>query len=263
MLAAVKRLCLALLLPLAIGACDSGRVPAEPSSPGSPAAPARAAQARAPEADLSFIERVTAGADREARLPMIVAIHGLGDRPEAFIGVFDGFATPARIVSLRAPDPWGDGFAWFPFRPNDSVETRAQGIDRAAARVVTTMRSLVARRPTRGKPIVTGFSQGGMLSFAIAAEHPELVRAAIPVSGVLPEPLFGSIRPGAAGPRIVALHGEADERVPLDPTRRGVAALVGKGFDARLETFPGVGHQIPPPVRRRWLELLTEEARSP
>jgi len=251
------------VLPLVIGACDSSRVPAEPSSTGAPAPTRRADPADAAETELSFVERVTVGAAREARLPMIVAIHGLGDRPEAFMGVFDGFATPARIIALRAPERWGSGFAWFPFRPDDSVETRARGIDRAAARVVAAIQSLGARRPTRGKPIVTGFSQGGMLSFAIAAEHPELVKAAIPVSGVLPEPLFDSIRSGKDRPRIVALHGEADARVPLEPTRRGVQALVAGGFDARLETFPGVGHEIPPPVRRRWLELLAEEARDP
>jgi dipeptidyl aminopeptidase/acylaminoacyl peptidase len=78
----------------------------------------------------------------------------------------------------------------------------------------------------------------------------------------LPELLFARISAATPKPRVVALHGESDPRVPLDPTRRGVEALVSRGFDARIETFPGVGHQIPPPVRTRWLELLGEEARK-
>ena len=40
--------------------------------------------------DLYYMEVVTGGADKDARLPMIVAIHGLGDEPRGFVGLLGG-----------------------------------------------------------------------------------------------------------------------------------------------------------------------------
>lgn len=186
-------------------------------------------------------------------------MHGLGDRPESFGELFASFDGKARVVILRAPDAWGDGFSWFPFRPNDGDALRSRGMSDAAERVVAMLGVLTARRPTRGKPIVTGFSQGGMLSFTIFARHPELVQAAFPIGGALPEPLWPSADAAHSAARLVALHGESDDRVPLGPTRAAVDALGRRGFEARIETFPGVGHRIPAELRARYFELLREE----
>ncbi|MCE7892668.1 MAG: alpha/beta fold hydrolase [Myxococcales bacterium] len=229
----------------------------------SPAPAASAAKPAAQPAPLEYLERSSGGARANEPLPLLVAMHGLGDRPEAFGELYAGFAGKARIVLLRAPDPWGDGFSWFPFRANDGDELRSRGIATAAERVVTMLGVLEARHPSKGKPIVTGFSQGGMLSFAIAARHPGRVRAALPIGGVLPPPLWPGLDAGRPAVRIIALHGETDDLVPLAPTRAGVDALRARGFDARLETFPAVGHRIPAPLRTRYFELLREELERP
>jgi phospholipase/carboxylesterase len=194
---------------------------------------------------------------------MVVAMHGLGDRPESFGELYSGFEAKARFVLLRAPDPWGDGFSWFPFRASDDDALRAPGIAAATGRVVTTLTALEKRYATLGKPVVTGFSQGGMLSFAVAARYPERIRAAIPIGGALPQPLWPSLDAGSNGVRIVALHGESDALVPVGPTRMSVDALATRGFDARLETFPGVGHGIPTPMRARYFAILKAALQSP
>lgn len=226
--------------------------------------PAPAASAAKPEpAPLESLERITGGGSASEPLPLVVAMHGLGDRPEAFGELYAGFPGKARIVLLRAPDPWGDGFSWFPFRAKDGDELRSRGIAAAAELVVSMLDVLEARHPPRGKPIVTGFSQGGMLSFAIAARHPDRVRAALPIGGVLPPPLWPALDAGRPAVRIIALHGETDDLVPLAPTRAGVDALAARGFEARLESFPGVGHRIPAPLRARYFELLREEVERP
>jgi phospholipase/carboxylesterase len=258
-----------LTIGLAVGACNSPSAAPAPSPPASlerPAAAPATTPARAPVVaplPLEVVERVTGGADPSARLPWIVAMHGLGDRPEAFGGLYASFDGKARLFLLRAPDPWGEGFSWFPFRARDGDELRAKGIAVATERVAQMLRALATTRPVEGQAIVTGFSQGGMLSFALAARHPELVRAAFPIGGALPEPLWPALDAGRAAVRLVALHGEDDELVPVGPTRAAVSALSARGRDARLETFPGVGHRIPPPLLARYLELLREELGRP
>ena len=56
-----------------------------------------------------------------------------------------------------------------------------------------------------------------MLSFALAAAHPELVATAIPVSGIPAPALWPAERPKTRPlPKIIALHGEADKLISVD-----------------------------------------------
>lgn len=108
--------------------------------------------------------------------------------------------------------------------------------------VAATIRHVRATRPSRGKTIVTGFSQGGMLSFALAVRYPELVDAAIPISGFLPMPLLP--RAGARVATIRAMHGDADDLVPLARDEESIRALRALGADVALRTYPGVRHTM-------------------
>jgi phospholipase/carboxylesterase len=116
-------------------------------------------------------------------------------------------------------------------------------IEAITNRLAQMLKAVVHRYPTEGLPIISGFSQGGILTFGLALRHPELVSAAHPISGFLPTALW-PMRPrsGAANPPIRAAHGTADRVVPFEPTRSMTAALKKRGFDIRLRGFPGVGH---------------------
>ena len=186
---------------------------------------------------LSAIERRTGDANTGADV-VVVALHGLGDRPKNFARVFDGFTTPARLLLPPGPHAYSKGYSWF------SVDRR----DAAAfAQDLAAQADALARRLV-GRPIVTGFSQGGMLSFAIAVRHADRVSAAYPVGGALPETLIPKVAP-IDGPRIVALHGEDDIRVNFAATDAAVRSLKAAGFDAAMRSYPGVGHSISPQMR--------------
>ncbi len=199
------------------------------------------------EARLDFLERTTGGARADERLPMIVALHGLGDRPEHWLARWDTFPVRARIILPRAPTPWHDGGSWFPYPPA-SMESLATSVDAAANQVAELLAALCRERPTRGKPIVTGFSQGGFLTFALATRHADVVSAAFPMSGALPPSLIPQKAPEGAPP-IFAVHGTADDVVPIAPTREAVARLRAVGFRAELAEYVGVLHTVSPRMR--------------
>lgn len=264
--APMRRLVLALSL-----ACDPAAARAVPTPvPAPSAAPAVAASvapapapARTREgfqvlAGVEYVEVITGGAAPSAELPLVIALHGLGDRPDNFSALLSDLAAPARVVLPRAHDPVDeDGFSWFPIRARSAdVAGLSRGIADAGDRLVPFIRELVATRPTRGKPVVTGFSQGGMLSFYLAVRHPELFAAAVPVGGWLPPPLWPSKAPPGAPP-IVALHGEADAAVKFGPTKEAVDHLRQLGFDVTLRAWPEVGHAIPPAIRRELHARIT------
>ncbi|WP_437651015.1 alpha/beta hydrolase [Sorangium sp. So ce362] len=258
---------LALASLAALSACErraappAGGAPAGPGTEAPPATPVASAPAAAAAARVEYLEEVTGGADRSEALPLVVAIHGLGDRPESFAGVLAGADVKARLIVPRGLTPYGDGYSWFPLQQALASEDVGQGILRAAAALAATIERIAAERPTRGKAIVTGFSQGGALTFALALHHPRAVGAAFPVSGwVPPAVLPGGSAVEPATPALVALHGEADRRVPIGPTRDAIAALDGRGVKASLKSYPGVGHTVSGEMRRDLLQLIRRAA---
>lgn len=202
--------------------------------------------------DLHYLEIVLGDAKPDDPLPMIVAIHGLGDDPENFGYLLETFQEPARLILPRGLDPRdAGGWSWFPIRTRDGdVPGISAGIDRASEAIAKGLVVLVAERPTIGKPIVTGFSQGGMISFALAVKHPELVSAALPVGGWLPAPLVPQGPPPAEAPTILAFHGTDDTAVSHELTVQSVASLVERGWHVTLKSYTGVGHVITPEIHR-------------
>jgi len=84
-----------------------------------------------------------------------------------------------------------------------------------------------------------------MITFELAVHHPSVVGAAFPVSGWLPPPLWPRAREaGVRYPAIRAMHGDADDLIPIGPTRDAVARLRSLGFAVELHEQRGVGHEI-------------------
>lgn len=233
-----------------------------PSSSSSPSASTSSAGLTTGEAaGVQYIEVVTGRADPASELPLVMAIHGLGDRPESFSDVLAGLDEPARLIFPRGLTAYHGGFSWFPSRGGFNDEALKRGVVTSAQALAKALEAITKARPTRGRPIVTGFSQGGALSFAIAVLHPTSIAAAIPVGGWVAFPLPKEAPP-APRPPITALHGADDRLIPVAPTRTSVSDLRALGFAAELREFPGVGHAIPEPMRRELLGLVSAALRA-
>lgn len=233
--------------------CESGPVPtagsvAAPLS--AETAPARTAttgaQPSATQGEIAgvrYIEHMTGGARVDERVPMIVGLHPMGGDPADFLPMLRGYRGRARLI-LPYGHPSGGMYVWY-----DSVrdDVPAPVVTRETDRLAAALSALVAARPTVGKPLVTGFSQGGIMAFALAVTHPDVIAAAFPISGLLPPSLYPSAAlispPGAAVlPPIMAFHGAADLAVPTEGARASVDALRRAGYTAQLREYPGVAH---------------------
>ncbi|MET0340938.1 MAG: dienelactone hydrolase family protein [Polyangiales bacterium] len=206
-----------------------------------------------PKPPLAFVERVL-NAAADARLPLVIAMHGLGSTPESLLELFDGFDQPVRVVAPRAPDPWSVGSSWYPI---DAPDRAPPVVKRRAVEVLALIDRVKKQRPTLGLPVVTGFSQGGVLSFALAAYHPERLGAAVPMAGWL-WPSMTGFRKAPAGFRVVALHGKDDHRIRYAQGEQTVARLREAGTDATLLGFDGVDHYVSPEMRVRYHQTLRE-----
>lgn len=239
-----------------------GCQPAPPSPPVGPTAPAQpATPAPAPEGPALAEETLTVGccralvlsppgARRSERLPLVVALHGLGDSAAGYAEVMRGLLLRARVVVLDGIDPWpggGGGRQWFAL---GSLDTAPAGFVRAVDAVAATLGALTQRLPTCGLPVVTGFSQGAMLSYALAARSPAVVRAAVPIAGRVPVGLLpGAGQRQGSGVRVRGLHGDADARVSMEDGQATVEALRAAGIDAYLDVALRTGHTLSPGLR--------------
>ncbi|MFW6087140.1 MAG: alpha/beta hydrolase [Myxococcota bacterium] len=241
--------------PRAPARCASDTAESEPSSavPGTAASePDRTGFQRlqvrwAEAAGLDYLEIVAGDVDPDAPLPLVLGLHGLGDKPRVPEDARLGDGIPYRIVMPRAPEPSGHhGYTWLPVRVRDGkVGVLCESLRERAELLAEFLRAVRRQRPTVGRPVVTGGSQGGMLTFTLAVHHPDVVAAAVPVMGWLPPPLVPEgVEDAEAYPPIYAVHGEADRVIPVDLDREGVDALQRLGLDVRFETYEGVGHHM-------------------
>jgi phospholipase/carboxylesterase len=241
--------------------------PAEPPStaPVVPPPPARepATTTHGELAGMRYLEHMTGGAQPDERVPMIVALHPMGGDPADFLPLLLRYHRRARLI-LPYGHPSGGMYIWYDFGRDDVAGTL---VTAEAERIAAALAALVAALPTVGKPLVTGFSQGGIMAFALAVTHPEALAAAFPISGVLPPPLYPSAalssgpRP-ATLPPVVAFHGGSDLAVPTEGARTSIAELRHAGYSAELHEYAGIEHDISNQEMAEILERIGRAADS-
>lgn len=119
-------------------------------------------------------------------------------------------------------------------------------LDRAAADMSVAIDFLAAHDATDGDTIgVVGFCMGGMLSFFIAADRPDVVRAVVPFYGFPTgegQPDYSLINAAIQGHMA-----ERDDFFPPEAAHELEQRLRSIGLDASLTVYPGTGHAFMAP----------------
>jgi predicted esterase len=190
------------------------------------------------------------GAD--ARLPVLIVLPWSGSTPaEALteVGYID-IDAPARIVAIEGFERDGAGFSWWrrtrpvpdPAAPDDELVTLLS--DRAA-RLAKLIRVVRAHFGEASPLVVSGISQGGDLSIALAVQTPAVVTAALPIAARFPEPLWPRpTEPGAGLPPVDAFQGTADPMASFPRLQRAFTALHDRGYPVVLHAYDGVAHEV-------------------
>lgn len=196
--------------------------------------------------------------DPAAPAPAILFLHGRGECGTEGTRHLNVGLLPAVLAD---PGRW-PFIIILPQKP-DEDSTWAEHTELAMACLAATTREF---RVDPSRIYLTGLSQGGAGTWAIAAEHPRMFAAIAPVCGFVhdsggAERRFGSaaararIAAALAGVKIPvwAFHGEKDDVIPPVHTRDMVAALreAGLGEDRlRATYFPQANHNAWDPAYR-------------
>lgn len=181
-------------------------------------------------------------------LPLVVGLHGKGGSPERFAHQFDGADLANDVILIEGFIADEDRAAWFEWPPNTSDDQLAGLVTAAEARLW----SVIAKLAHGRKVIVTGFSQGAVMTYALAAKHPEQIAYAFPIAGRLP----AKLAPTARGAPIYALHGVDDPIVEIAYGRSAIAGFSAAGGPAQLHEFPATVHTVSAEMRAELLSRI-------
>lgn len=187
----------------------------------------------------------------------VVVLHGHGDHPAGLTDrVRDLHAVRAHGVDVRSESsPHGpdDAPEWFGHDHHGAPHR--DELDASLAHLDAAVGALAAHGPV----VVVGYSQGAALALTWVlwpGRVSALPAALAALAGFLPPGDLDLDPARAAGLRLLALHGEDDEVVPL-PLGRSVARLAERhGADVRFVETPG-GHEVSDVMLREldaWLD---------
>lgn len=200
---------------------------------------------------------------RTENAPLLIMLHGYGS-DEADLFSFSGeLPQDIFIISVQAPiamKPYGH--AWYSI---DFDEEKGKWSDNEQAKV---SRDLIAKfidEAVETYPVdknnvtLLGFSQGAILSYAVALTYPEKVKNIIALSGyvnkdILPETLD---KANYSNLDFYCSHGSVDQVIPVDWARQSAPFLEDLNIKHTYSEFR-VGHGVAPENFREFREWLSK-----
>ncbi len=182
-----------------------------------------------------------------AKLPVILFLHGIGQRGEGgFVPAQGGANAMMRSYLEQIP-----AIVLLP-----QCRTGRYWHDPEMERMVMeSLRQTVAEfGADEARLYLSGVSMGGFGAWHMASKHPGRFAALVPICGgstLMAADRFTPVARGIGRTPVWVFHGANDPIVPVSESRGMVAALKASGGDVRYNEYAGVGHNV-------WLNVLAE-----
>jgi len=178
----------------------------------------------------SYVVFVPENYDGETKVPVLLFLHGAGERGTDAI-------TPAQVglgPSLEANRSAFPAIAIFP-QARETWRAGSDDAERALAALDDVINDYVV---DRSRVVLTGLSMGGMGTWSIAASHPERFSALVPVCGAGDPSTAATLKDLPAW----IFVGDQDSRRFVGGSRAMARALIDQGAEVRHTEYRGIGH---------------------
>lgn len=183
--------------------------------------------------------------------PLIILIHGYGSNEEDLFSFAPELPENAFIVSVQAPyqvPPYG--FAWYAISFDANMNKFSDDTQAVKSRdlLVQFIDELCTKYPIDQKDVnLIGFSQGAILSYALAVTYPEKVNKVVALSGYFNADIM---QPKADLSvynhlKIFGSHGTVDQVIPVEWARKASELLKSYAISFEYKEYP-VGHGVAP-----------------
>ena len=183
--------------------------------------------------------------------PVLFMLHGYGSNEEDLFSFAPELPEELCIIAVRAPyilQPYG--YAWYAI--NFDAEKGKWSDDDQAIESRDKIKSFIDEAcSTYGldeqNVNLLGFSQGTILSYAVALSYPEKVKNIIALSGYINEKILKDsyAENDFKNLSFYCSHGDMDQVIPVDWARKAPEFLKELGIEYIYEEFPA-GHGVAP-----------------
>lgn len=201
-------------------------------------------QSQAVQLDLSLKYLVALPAQKTAKTPVIILLHGYGSNEEDLFELKNSFPSNFLIVAARAPYPVSErSYQWYDLRKSDIQPE----INSSNYLIVKFISQVVSKYKADGQQVyLMGFSQGAMMSLNVGLTNPDKVKGI----GVLSGRLFPSLKkdvkvtPALKKMKIFIAHGTADDRIKFQEGKDAADYLKSIGLKPDFHAYNGMKHAI-------------------
>lgn len=183
--------------------------------------------------------------------PLLLLLHGYGSNEEDLFSFATELPEEYFVISARAPyDMMYGSYAWYAIN-FDEDENKFSDIGQAQISrdiIADFIDELVANYAIDSENVtLIGFSQGSILSYAVALSYPEKVQRLVAMSGYLNTEIavddfknndFSNLK-------IFASHGTVDQVIPVEWARNSIPVIENLGIPILYKEYP-VGHGVAP-----------------
>ncbi|MFD2827502.1 alpha/beta hydrolase [Leeuwenhoekiella polynyae] len=187
----------------------------------------------------------------DSKPPLLLLLHGYGSNEQDLFSFAPELPDNYFVISAKAPLPMQPyGNAWYTIHW-DATDGKWSDDDEAiAARELISNfidEAVAAYDLDATHVTLLGFSQGCILSYAVALTYPEKIKNIIGLSGYVNEAIT---KPKTDLSKyehlsVFSSHGTVDQVIPVDAARKISAYLADLNIEVKLNEYP-VGHGVAP-----------------
>jgi phospholipase/carboxylesterase len=192
-----------------------------------------------------------APANATAQSPAIIMLHGYGSDENDLFSFASELPDNYHIISLKAPNamqPYGNAWYAIHFDADDGkFNDTEQAIASRELVVQCIEEAIKAYKLSEENITLLGFSQGTILSFAVALSYPGKIKNVIGLSGYVAEDMLTEDykNKNHSSLNIYSSHGSVDQVIPVAWARKTKPFLENLGASCAYSEFP-VGHAVAP-----------------
>ena len=183
--------------------------------------------------------------------PLILLLHGYGSNEEDLFSFATELPEEYYIISARAPyDMQYGAFAWYAIN-FDADENKFSDHEQAKVSrdlIAGFIDELIQTYPIDAQKVtLVGFSQGAILSYAVALSYPEKVQKVVAMSGYSNLEIVAEdyLKNNFTNLKIFSSHGTVDQVIPVEWARKTPAILENLRINITYKEYP-IGHGVAP-----------------
>jgi len=184
--------------------------------------------------------------------PLLILLHGYGSNDEDLFSFAPELPKELLIISARAPLTLGFGsYAWYSINFDATTHEKFSDLDEARESILKIEEFIEEIKEkykvNQEKVFLLGFSQGAILSYALAMRNPTKINNILALSGYINNELIPKnlTSENCKNLDFFISHGTVDQVLPIDWSRNSLAILDSLKIKYTFNEYP-VGHGVNP-----------------